>query len=29
LIQNGIVEPHEGLFDSLCLTDKGIALIYS
>ena len=29
LIQTGIVEPHEGLFDSLCLTDKGVALIYS
>jgi hypothetical protein len=29
LICTGLVEPHEGVFDTLCLTDKGAALIYS
>lgn len=29
LIRTGIVEPHEGVFDTLCLTDKGVALIFS
>ena len=29
LIRTGIVEPHEGVFDTLCLTDKGAALLFS
>jgi len=29
LIRTGLVEPHEGVFDTLCLTDKGVALIFS
>ena len=29
LIRNGIVEPHEGEFDTICLTDKGAALLFS
>lgn len=29
LIGMGILEPHEGVFDSLCLTHKGAALIFS
>ncbi|MFH1985117.1 MAG: hypothetical protein ABIL58_25040 [Pseudomonadota bacterium] len=29
LIRSGIVEPHEGVFDTICLTDKGAALLFS